>query len=172
MLGDLVLVDDASGARPDLAGVGVAEAAARPGGHRLDLVEFGLGLGQQLAAFTGPFGGDRGVTADNEALTREQRRTDLGQVCLIKQRLLQVARGHQRTDLLRLQRADEVDALLFEGDRVRLGDHAAVTDEHDLLDPEALPDGRDRLKRRLLILRGAVVDATPTGRPSGEQISP
>ena len=91
MLGDLVLVDDASGALADLAGIGAAQAPARARDHRLDFGQFGLGRGQQLCAFAGALGGDGRVAAHHEPLAWEQRRADLREVDLVKQRQLQVA---------------------------------------------------------------------------------
>ena len=53
VFGDLVLVDHAADALPDLAGVGVLERSAWPFDHLADLVQLALGRGQQVFAFAG-----------------------------------------------------------------------------------------------------------------------
>ena len=71
VLGDLVAVDDLAGALADLARVGRPERSARAVDAGLDLVELGLGRGQQFCAFAGALGGDGRVAADDEPLAGE-----------------------------------------------------------------------------------------------------
>ena len=130
VLGHLVAVDDLADARADRAGVGGAQRPARPVDHRLDLFQLGLGGGQQLAALARAFGGDGGVAADDEPLAREPLGADLGQVGLVKEPQLQIARVEQRADLSGLQRADEADPGRGQRLRVGRGQHPAVAD-HD-----------------------------------------
>ena len=62
---------------------------------------------------------------------------------LVKQRELEIRCDRERLDLRRPQRGDEPHALLSERLRASLGDHPAVPDEHDAVDPEAVLDALD-----------------------------
>jgi hypothetical protein len=59
---------------------------------------------------------------------------------LVKQRELKAGGDRQLLDLRGAQRGDEPDPLRLEGLHPSFGDHPAVPDEHDVLDPEALLD--------------------------------
>ena len=79
--------------------------SAGPLDYRLDLLELLLGGGEERVAFAGALSGELGVAADHEPLTGEFLAGDLGEVRLVKQRQLQIARAYQRADLGALQRA-------------------------------------------------------------------
>jgi hypothetical protein len=65
----LVFVDDPADPYPDDRGV--FEPACSDGGD--DLVECGVGGLKEVSAFPGPFLGEGGVAADDEAFTRDSR---------------------------------------------------------------------------------------------------
>ena len=144
VLGHLALVDHAPGALADLPRARVAELAALPLDHLLDLLQVSLGQRQQLLAFAGSLGRDRRVAAHDQSLAGELRGRDLAQPLLVKQRELKARRDGQLLDLRSAQRGDEPDALLLEHLDPGVGDHPAVADEHQVLDPERVLDALDR----------------------------
>ena len=73
-----------------------------------DLVQLGGGGGQQLVAFAGPLGGQRGVAAAHQPLAGIVRGVDLEQVLLVKQRQLQRIGLNEGLDLRGAQRGDPV----------------------------------------------------------------
>jgi hypothetical protein len=155
-----------------------AEADREPDGGRagerarldpaLDLLEVGLGGGQQLVAFAGAFAGDERVAADDQPLAGIVRgRTDLGQVGLIEQRQLQLAIADQLFDLRRLERGDPADpVLLAQQLEVGLGHHAAIADHDHPLKTEARLELGDLGGHRLVIVRLAREDLD-RDRPAG-----
>jgi hypothetical protein len=68
--------------------------SAGPLDYRLDLLELLLGGGEERVAFAGALSGELGVAADHEPLTGEYLAGDLGEVRLVKQRQLQIARAY------------------------------------------------------------------------------
>ena len=83
--------------------------------------------------------GERAVAADDQPLARELGRGDASHVAVIKQRHLQSAALEQRLDCRGAQGGDPVEPGRFEilGDP-RLGDHAAVANQDDMVESEAL----------------------------------
>jgi hypothetical protein len=109
-------------------------------GHgSLDADEVALGGSEELLALAGALSGEIRVTADHEALTGEFGCGDARHVALIEQRELQGASFHQPLDRRCAQRGDPVQAgrLDVRGDP-RLGDHAAVAEQDDMVQVEAL----------------------------------
>ena len=103
------------------------------------LRSFFLGGGQQLAAFARPLLGEQRIAADDEPLARIVERGDLRQIALVEQRRLQLAGVDELADGRRAQRGDEVEIGRFHVlPDPRLGDHAAVTDQHHAIEIEAL----------------------------------
>src|SRR3954467_514612 len=89
--------------------------------------------------FATTLGGEIGVAADHQALAGEVGRGDAGHVALVEQRELQRAALHQPLDRRSPQRRDPIQpggADLL-GD-ARLGDHAAVADQDDMVEVEPL----------------------------------
>jgi hypothetical protein len=84
--------------------------------------------------------GDEWGAADDQPLARIVVRGDLGQVALVEERQLELARLHELRQLGRLERCDPGGALgLRQQLEVRLGDHAAVRDHDHALQREAHP---------------------------------
>lgn len=88
VLGHLVVVGGVAGAHADLAGV------CEPAGGDLagDLVQLGLGGGQQRSALAGALVGHEGVAAGDEPLAGIVGIADLGEVGLVEQRQLATSR--------------------------------------------------------------------------------
>ena len=93
---------------------------------------------RQILALAGALGGESAVAADDEPLARELGRGDAGHIAVIKQRHLQCVAVEQRLDR-RGEGGNPVEPGRFDvlGDP-RLGDHAAVTDQDDMVESEAL----------------------------------
>ncbi len=83
--------------------------------------------------------GQRPVAADDQALARKLRCGDGRHIALVEQRHLQGAAVAQRSDRRGAQGGDPVEPGSFEvrGD-ARLGNHAAVTNQDDMVEAEAL----------------------------------
>jgi hypothetical protein len=98
-----------------------------------------LGGGEQILALAGALAGESAVAADDQSLPRELGRGDAGHVAVIKQRHLQCAAAEQRLDCRGAQGGNPVEPGGFEilGDP-RLGDHAAVVNQDDVVESEAL----------------------------------
>ena len=82
--------------------------------------------------------GEIGVSADDQPLAGEVGRGDRRHVALVEQRHLKMSAADQRLERGRAQGGDPVEpgrAQIFAD--ARLGDHAAVADEHDMVDGEA-----------------------------------
>ena len=137
MLGHLVLVEHRADRERDLGRA--AQRIALAGDRGLDAGEVALGGGEQVLALAGALGGEIGVAADDQALAGEVGRGDAGHVALVEQRELQRAALQQRLDRRGAQRGDPVEAGALDvlGD-ARLGDHAAVADQDDMVEVEAL----------------------------------
>ena len=86
VLGDLVLVHDLPGTLADLTGRRAAQPSAGTVDAGLDFVKLRFGRGEEFCAFAGALSGDGRVAAHHEPLAREQRRGDLREVDLVKQR--------------------------------------------------------------------------------------
>ena len=84
-------------------------------------------------------GGKVGITADDEAFAGIVVSGDLGHVALIEQGELQwSALCGKLADSGRAQRSDPVQASRFDiGFKPRVGDHAAIADQHDAAEVEA-----------------------------------
>ena len=104
----------------------------------LDFDKVTLGCGEQILALASARDGELGVSADDQALAGIVIGSDAGQITLIEQRELEDPRIDQGTDLRGAQRGDPVEPswldILLEA---CLGDHAAVTDQHDVFEREA-----------------------------------
>ena len=93
----------------------------------------------QILALARALGGERAVAADDQPLAGEVGRGDAGHVAVIEQRHLQCAAVEQRLDCRGAQGGDPVEpGRLDVLADPRLGDHAAVTDQDDVVETEAL----------------------------------
>ena len=157
MLGHLVLVDHRADRERDLGGAAQRIALAGDGG--LDAGEIALGGGEQVFPLAGALGGEIGVAADHQPLAGEIGCGDAGHVALVEQRELQGAAFQQRLDRRRAQRGDPVQAggLDVVGD-ARLGDHAAIADQDDMVEVKALLELLDLCRQRHRIGGVAVED--------------
>jgi hypothetical protein len=137
MLGHLVSMDHAADCERDLCRAAQRSASAHHG--RLDACQIALCGSEQFLALTAALRGQIGIAADHQTLAWEVGRRDGGHVALIEQRQLHSATLQQTSDCRRTQRGDPVEAGGFDlvGDAC-LGDHAAVTDQHHVLQSEAL----------------------------------
>ncbi len=89
------------------------------------------------------------IAAHHQALTRIIGRGDLGEIARVEQRKLNGARLDQAADRRRPQRRDPVEAGRFDGLlQARLGDHAAIADQHHAFEPEALLELGDLARQR------------------------
>jgi hypothetical protein len=134
--------------RPTLYPILSAPVSRGDGGG--DRGEQGLGGGEQLAAFAGPFGGQGGVAAGDQPLVRVVRVGDLGQVALIEQRQLQrpVVTG-QRGDRRCPQAGQPAQpAEVFQRLDPGGGDHAPVADHDQVGQPEPGPHDLDGVGER------------------------
>jgi len=104
-----------------------------------DAGEVALGGGEQILALARALGGERAVAADDQPLARELGRGDGGHIAVIKQRHLQGATVEQRLDRRGAQGGNPVEPgrLDILADP-RLGDHAAVANQDDVVESEAL----------------------------------
>ena len=104
-----------------------------------DAGEVALGGGEQILALAGALAGEGAVAADDEPLARELGRGNAGHVAVIKQRHLRGAAVEQCLDGRGAQGGNPVEPGRFEifGD-ARLGDHAAVANQDDMVESEAL----------------------------------
>ena len=111
-------------------------------------------------ALAGALARQLGVAADNQTLAGKVVRDDLRHVALVEQRELQrSAFGGQSLDGRRAQRGDPAEAGGLEvGVDARLGDHAAVADEHDALQPKTHPQLADLVGERAGIAEIAFED--------------
>ena len=98
-----------------------------------------FGGGQQVLAFAGPLFGQRGVAAAHQPLTGIVRGVDLGEVVFVEQAQLQRVGFDEGLDLWGAQRGDPVQAgrAQLVGD-ARRGEHAAIADQADPGEPEAV----------------------------------
>jgi hypothetical protein len=137
VLGHLVLVEHGADLEADFGFAAQRLALASHGGG--DAGKVALGGGEQILALADALGSARAVAADDEPLARELGRGDAGHVAVIEQRHLQGAAVEQRLDGRGAQGGNPVEPGRFEvlGDP-RLGDHAAVTDQDDMVESEAL----------------------------------
>jgi hypothetical protein len=106
----------------------------------LNVLEVLLGRIEQFVALAPAFLGQGGVLAHDEALAREVRAFNLGEIAIVEQRQLQGATfGGELLDGGRAQRSDPVEPgrleLSFDAS---LGDHPAVADHDNAFEPEAL----------------------------------
>ena len=123
----------------------------------LDPGEVLLGRGQQVFTLAAALGGEIGIAADHQPLAGKIRRGDGGHVALVEQRELQGAAVQQVLDRRSAQRGDPVQTCGFDvlGD-ARLGDHAAVADQHHMAEAEALLELVDLRRQRRRIAGVAV----------------
>ena len=137
VLGHLVLVEHGADREADFGFAAQRLALAGHGGG--DAGEVALGGGEQILALAGALGGERAVAADDQPLAGELGRGDAGHVAVIKQRHLQRAAVEQRLDRRGAQGGNPVEPGRFDvlGDP-RLGDHAAVANQDDMVETEAL----------------------------------
>lgn len=117
--------------------------------------------------------GDVRVAADDQALAGKGIRADLGERALVEERELELPFAGQALHLLGLEGGDPAEAVLAECLDPGLGDHAAVADEDDPLDPEALPEPLDRRRERGVVVQAAAHDLDrerPALRRAGEAV--
>ena len=138
MLGHLVRVEHRADRERDLGGAAQRIALARrrrPGCGRGRVSV----AAEQVLALAAALGGEVGIAADDQPLAGIIGCGDRGHVALVEQRELQGAAVQQRLDRRRAQRGDPVEPGRFDllGD-ARLGDHAAVADQHHVVEAEAL----------------------------------
>jgi hypothetical protein len=140
---DLAAADDGANGKADL--VGPAQRFARAHDALVNVLEVLFGGIEQLASLASAFLGESGVLADDEPLAREVRAYDLGEIALVEKRQLQgTAFGGELLDRWRFQRGDPVDPRRLEVVfNACLGDHPAVADHDDTLEPEALLELRN-----------------------------
>src|ERR1700722_14735976 len=148
VLGDLAATQQGADRQADL--VGPAQWLSLAQGAGLNVLQILLGGIEQLASFAPAFLGKGGVLADDEALAREVRTFDLGQVALVEQRELQgSALGGELLDRRGSQRGDPVEPgrleLVLDAG---LRDHPAVADHDDTLEPEAVLELGDLITER------------------------
>src|SRR5258706_9259503 len=138
VLGDLAATEQGADGQADLVGPAQWLAPAHNAG--LNVLQVLLGGIEQLAPFASAFLGKGGVLADDEALAREVRAFDLGEIALVEQRELQgTALGGELLDRRRSQRGDPVEPGRYEFVfDASLRDHPAVADHDDTLEPEAV----------------------------------
>ena len=153
VLAHLVFVDHLAHRLADLARAGEG-AAGDPVG---DAGEQLVGRGQQVAAFAGTFGRERGVAAGDQPFPGVVGVADLGQVLGVEQAHLQRAVGAgEFGDRGRAQRGDPpeigcgVGVVVEFAQRVdaRGGDHAAIAHQHQPRDTELVADHGDDLGER------------------------
>ena len=121
----------------DLGGAARWVPLARDGG--LDTRQIAFDGVQQFLALVRAFSGQIGITANDQTLAGEVRAADTGHVALVEQRQLQGLALHQLLDRRTAQGGDPVQPGCFDVlCEAGLGDHAAVTDQHDVIEAEAL----------------------------------
>ena len=137
VLAHLVLLDHGTDSERDLRGPAQRLSLAHDGS--LDAGEVAFGGRQQFLALAGALGSEIGIAADNQPLIGEVGAGDGGHVALVEQRELQGAALDQLLDRWGAQRGDPVEpgGLDIFGE-TRLGDHAAVADQHDVIEREPL----------------------------------
>src|SRR5580704_19328994 len=148
VLGDLATTEHGTDGQADL--VGPTQGLSLAQNASLNVLEVLLGGIEQLASFAPAFLGKGGVLADDEALAREVRAFDLGEVALVEQQALQgTALGGELMDRWGSQRGDPVEPgrleLAFDAS---LRDHPAVADHDDALEPEAVLELGDLMTKR------------------------
>jgi hypothetical protein len=150
MFGHFVFVDDAADRERNLVLAAQrlfgAMNAGRNGG------EFLFGSDQQVFALAGALVRQQRIAAGDEALARIIRRRDGGEIALVKQGQLQAAGLCEAADRWRPQRGDPVEPGGLE-DLLdpRLGDHAAIADQHDALQRKPLLEFFDLIGERCRI---------------------
>jgi hypothetical protein len=137
VLGHLVLVEDGADREADLGGAPQRRALAGDRGR--DAGKLALGRLEQLLALAAALGGKRRVAAQDQALAGEVRCGDGRHVAFVEQRHLESAALEQAADRRGAQRRDPVEP----GRReilpdAGLGDHAAIADQDDMVEAEAL----------------------------------
>src|ERR1700741_3193894 len=137
MLGHLVAIDDL--ADGDADGIATTQQPLGAASAGLDLAQLLLGGTQQLATFTRPLIGQQRIAADHETLARIVERGDLRWLASVEQRRLQFAGVDELADRRCAQRGDEVEIGRLDAlPDPRLGDHAAITNEHHAIEIEML----------------------------------
>jgi hypothetical protein len=118
---------------------GAAQRITLAADGSLDAAEALLGRRQQFFTLAAALGGEVGITANHQSLAGIIRGGDGGHIALVEQRQLQGATVQQFLDRRCTQRRDPVQACGFDvlGD-ARLGDHAAVADQHHVVEAKAL----------------------------------
>ena len=134
VLAHLVLLDHCTDSERDLGRPAQRLPLARDGG--LDAGQIAFGRRQQFLALAGALGGEIWIATNNQPLTREVGTGDGGHVALVEQRELQGAALDQFLDRWSAQRGDPIEpgGLDVFGE-AGLGDHAAVADQHDVIEP-------------------------------------
>jgi hypothetical protein len=137
VLGHLVLVEHGADLEADFGFAAQRLALAGHGGG--DAGGVALGGGEQILALAGALASERAVAADDQPLAGELGGGDAGHVAVIKQRHLQGAAVEQCLDCRGAQGGDPVETgrLEIPADP-RLGDHAAVANQDDMVETKAL----------------------------------
>ena len=135
VLGHLVPVDHGADPRP-ISALPRSGLVARDGGG--DGRELALG-GASRSSRLRRSAGQRGIAADDQPLARKVRGGDGRHVAVVEQRHLERAALEQGADRRGAQRGDPVEPgrldVLVDA---RLGDHAPVADQDDMVEAEAL----------------------------------
>ena len=136
MLGHLVLVEHGADGHADLRRAAQGLRLARHAGG--DFGQIALGGGDEVLALAGALARQIRIAADDQPLAGKVGRGDRRHVALVEQRHLQISAADQALQRGRAQRRDPVEAggaqILLDA---RLRDHAAIADQHDMVDGEA-----------------------------------
>ena len=152
-----MLVDHAADGQRDVRGATQRLALAR--GGQSDTREIAFGGRQQFLALAGALGGEIAIAANDQTFAGEVRAGDAGHVALVEQGQLQGPAFHQILDRRGAQRGDPIEPGGFDVfGQPGLGDHAAITDQHDVVEHEALFQLRDLRSERLRVAGIAVED--------------
>jgi len=148
VLGDLAAAEQGADGSADPVGAAQRPPLAQNAG--LNALEALLGGVEQLVSLAPALFGQGGVPADDQALAREVRAFDLGEVTVVKQRELErPALGRELLDRWRPQRGDPVEPgrleVLF---NASLRDHPAIADHDHAFETKAFLELGDLIAER------------------------
>ena len=147
MLGYFVVIDDSTDRQPD-HGL-TSQRVTAPAHLRGNARQVAFGGRQQSFALAGALARQVGVAADHQPFAGKLGRGDLGQMAFVEQRELQGAAIGQGLNLWRAQAGDPVEAAGLEVlAQPRLRDHAAVADQHHVLQAKAALQFLDLSRQR------------------------
>ena len=155
MFGLSVVVDDGADGHTDLRRAAQGLSLASDRGR--DLGQIALGGFEQVLALAGALARQLGVATNNQPLARKLGRRHRRDVAFVEQRHLQISAADQALQRRRAQGGDPVETggaqILVDA---RLRDHAAIADQHDMVESEALLQFGDLIGHRLGIAGIAV----------------